>query len=101
MQWFNLSLSASSVFVRQLLVVITLLILLSVWSIPVTYLAKLLSWETIEESAPKLAKWIAKSPRLQAFVQTSLPSLAMVGFNNFLPFFLEGESLSAVEVIMV
>ncbi|KAL8280604.1 hypothetical protein RQP46_006927 [Phenoliferia psychrophenolica] len=92
-QWFNLSLSASSVFVRQLLVVLTLLVLLSVWSIPVLYLAKLLSWDTIEESAPKLAKWIAKTPRLQAFVQTSLPSLAMVAFNNFLPFFLEALSV--------
>ncbi|KAK4703754.1 calcium permeable stress-gated cation channel, partial [Phenoliferia sp. Uapishka_3] len=91
-QWFNLSLSASSVFVRQLLVVLTFLLFLSVWSIPVAYLAKLLSWDTIQESAPKLAKWIAKSPRLQAFVQTSLPSLAMVSFNNFLPFFLEGGS---------
>lgn len=30
------------------------------------------------------------SPRLRGFVQTSLPSLAMVAFNNFLPFMLEG-----------
>ncbi|KAM0746908.1 DUF221-domain-containing protein [Meredithblackwellia eburnea MCA 4105] len=92
-QWFNLSLSPSSIFVRQLLVVLTVIALLSVWSIPVAYLAKLLSWDTIQDAAPKLAKWIAKSPRLAAFVQTSLPSLAMVMFNNFLPFFLEALSV--------
>ncbi|KAI5477633.1 DUF221 domain containing membrane protein [Pseudohyphozyma bogoriensis] len=88
-QWFNLSLASSSLFVRRLLVLMTVIVLLSVWSIPVAFLAKLLSWDTIEDAAPKLAKWIAKSPRLRGFVQTSLPSLAMVAFNNFLPFFLE------------
>jgi hypothetical protein len=59
-QWFNLSLAPSSIFIRQVLVVMTLLVLLSVWSIPVLYLAKLLSWDSIEEAAPKLAKWIGK-----------------------------------------
>lgn len=59
-QWFNLSLSPSSVFIRQILVVMTLLVLLSVWLIPVLYLAKLISWSSIEEAAPKLAKWIGK-----------------------------------------
>ncbi|SCV74453.1 BQ2448_8092 [Microbotryum intermedium] len=87
-QWSNLALSNTSVFVRRVLVLVTLLVLLSVWSVPVAYLAKLLSWDTIEETAPKLAKFIAKSPRLRGFVQTSLPSLAMVSFNNLLPLFL-------------
>lgn len=89
-QWFNLSLAPSSIFIRQILVVMTLLILLSVWLVPVLYLAKLISWSSIEEAAPKLAKWIGKSPRLRGFVQTSLPSLVMVAFNNLLPFFLDG-----------
>ncbi|SCZ96759.1 BZ3500_MvSof-1268-A1-R1_Chr4-1g06692 [Microbotryum saponariae] len=87
-QWSNLALSNTSVFVRRVLVLVTLLVLLSVWSVPVAYLAKLLSWDTIEETAPRLAKFIAKSPRLRGFVQTSLPSLAMVSFNNLLPLFL-------------
>lgn len=56
-----MSLSATSVFVRRLLVVLTLVLLLFVWSIPVAYLAKLLSWQTILKSAPKLAKWISKT----------------------------------------
>lgn len=34
-----------------------------------------------------------RSPRLRGFVQTSLPSLAMVGFNAFLPFFLDALSV--------
>ena len=33
------------------------------------------------------------SARLRGFVQTSLPSLAMVAFNNLLPFFLDGEAV--------
>ncbi|GAA5866760.1 hypothetical protein JCM1840_004257 [Sporobolomyces johnsonii] len=91
--WYNLNLSASSVFVRQVLVVLTMLVLLSVWSVPVVALSTLLSWDTIKENAPKLAKWLGKSPRLRGFVQTSLPSLALVAFNNFLPFFLEALSI--------
>ena len=59
-QWFNLSLSPSSVFVRKLLVVFTLLVLLSVWSIPVAFIATLLSWDSITDLAPNSAKWIAK-----------------------------------------
>ncbi|GAA5902674.1 hypothetical protein JCM6882_004039 [Rhodosporidiobolus microsporus] len=87
--WFNLNLSASSVFVRQVLVLLTLLVLLSVWSIPVAALASLLSWDTINDVAPRFANLLSKSPRLRGFVQTSLPSLAMVAFNNFVPIFLE------------
>ena len=87
--WFNLSLSDSSRFVRQLLVVLTMLVLLSVWAVPVTFLSKLLNWDTIKTSAPKLAKLIGKSPRLRGLVQTSLPSLGLVLFNNLLPQFLE------------
>ena len=89
--WFNLSLSPSSAFIRKVLVLFTLLVLLSVWSVPVAYLSRLLSWDSIEEAAPRLAEWIGRSPRARGFVQTTLPSLALVGFNNFLPFFLEGE----------
>ncbi|GJN93152.1 hypothetical protein Rhopal_006199-T1 [Rhodotorula paludigena] len=91
--WFNLNLSASSVFARQILVVITLLVLLSVWAVPVAALTQLLSWETIREVAPRFAQLLSKSPRLLGFVQTTLPSLAMVAFNNFLPMFLEALSV--------
>ncbi|GAA5824868.1 hypothetical protein JCM11251_005374 [Rhodosporidiobolus azoricus] len=91
--WFNLNLSASSVFVRKILVLITLLVLLSVWSIPVAALASLLSWDTINDIAPRFANLLSRSPRLRGFVQTSLPSLAMVAFNNFVPIFLEALSV--------
>ena len=59
--WFNLNLSASSVFVRQVLVVVTLLGLLSVWAIPVAALTQLLSWDTIQSIAPRFADLLEKS----------------------------------------
>ncbi|GAA5868559.1 hypothetical protein JCM3774_005428 [Rhodotorula dairenensis] len=91
--WFNLNLSSTSVFIRHVLVGLTLLLLLSVWSVPVAALASLLSWDTIHDVAPRLAKLLSKSPRLRSFVQTTLPSLAMVAFNNVLPMFLEALSV--------
>ncbi|GAA5968552.1 hypothetical protein JCM11641_007678 [Rhodosporidiobolus odoratus] len=91
--WFNLNLSSSSVFVRQIIVILTLLVLLSVWSVPVAALATLLSWDTIKDASPGLAKLLGKSPRLRGFITTSLPSLALVAFNNFLPMFLEALSV--------
>ncbi|GAA5932719.1 hypothetical protein JCM10213_006311 [Rhodosporidiobolus nylandii] len=91
--WFNLNLSGTSVFARQIIVILTLLFLLSVWSVPVAALATLLSWDTIHDVAPRFAKLLGRSPRLRGFVQTSLPSLALVAFNNFLPMFLEALSV--------
>ncbi|GAA5984720.1 hypothetical protein JCM10908_003473 [Rhodotorula pacifica] len=91
--WFNLNLSSTSVFIRHILVGLTLLLLLSVWSVPVAALASLLSWDTIRDVAPRLAKLLGKSPRLRSIVQTTLPSLAMVAFNNVLPMFLEALSV--------
>ncbi|GAA6025636.1 hypothetical protein JCM11491_007153, partial [Sporobolomyces phaffii] len=93
LNWGNLNLSNSSTFIRRFLVVFVMLVLLSIWSVPVAALASLLSWNTVKETAPKLAKWLDKSPRLRGVVQTTLPSLALVIFNNFLPFFLEALSI--------
>jgi hypothetical protein len=70
-----------------------MLVLLSVWSVPVAALASLLSWNTVKETVPRLAKFLDKSPRLRGLVQTTLPSLALVIFNNLLPFFLEALSI--------
>ncbi|BGP55728.1 hypothetical protein JCM8202v2_003335 [Rhodotorula sphaerocarpa] len=91
--WFNLNLSSTSTFIRHVLVGLTLLLLLSVWSVPVAALASLLSWDTIQDVAPRFAKLLSRSPRLRSFVQTTLPSLAMVAFNNVLPLFLEALSV--------
>ncbi|GAA5948371.1 hypothetical protein JCM3765_001391 [Sporobolomyces pararoseus] len=91
--WGNLNLSNSSTFIRRVLVVLVMLLLLSVWSVPVAALASLLSWNTVKETVPKLAKFLDKSPQLRGVVQTTLPSLALVIFNNLLPFFLEALSI--------
>ncbi|GAA6059229.1 hypothetical protein JCM10212_006622 [Sporobolomyces blumeae] len=91
--WGNLNMSKTSAFIRRVLVVIIMLVLLSVWAIPVAALASLLSWDTIKQTAPRLAKLLGKSPRLRGLVQTTLPSLALVLFNNLLPFLLEALSV--------
>ncbi|GAA5944356.1 uncharacterized protein JCM15063_006571 [Sporobolomyces koalae] len=91
--WGNLNLSNSSIFIRRVLVVLIMLVLLSVWSVPVAALASLLSWDTVKETVPRLAAIIEKSPRLRGIIQTTLPSLALVIFNNFLPYFLEALSI--------
>ena len=57
---------------------------------PVSYLARLLSLDTINDTIPFIGRIVKQSPALQAFLQNSLPSLALVSFNAILPFFLEG-----------
>lgn len=47
---------------------------------------------SMPQSVP-LTRMMSDSPRLLGFVQTTLPSLAMVAFNNFLPMFLEALSV--------
>lgn len=58
--WFNLNLSSTSTFIRHVLVGLTLLLLLSVWSVPVAALASLLSWDTIQDVAPRFAKLLSR-----------------------------------------
>jgi len=58
---------------------------------PVVLLATLLSYEELKRIAPWLAKLIDMSPHLQAFVQNTLPSTAIIAVNAVLPFLLEGE----------
>jgi hypothetical protein len=52
----------------------------------------LLSYAEVKKAAPWLGKLIDLNPRIQALVQTSLPSLAVIALNGLLPFLLEGLS---------
>lgn len=70
-----------------------LLMLMFCTSATVSLLAALLSYREIERVAPWLAKIIDLSPRIRAFVQTTLPSTALIFFNALIPFFLECEPL--------
>ena len=91
--WSNLALSETSAGIRFVVVTIAMLILLFFWIVPVSYLARLLSLDTINENVPIIGRAINQSPTLRALLQNSLPSLALVSFNALLPFFLEGAQI--------
>lgn len=57
--------------------------------VPVSALATLLSYDELSRLFPSLTKVLDKSPPLRAFVQNSLPSMALIGFNALLPSALE------------
>ena len=88
--WGNVALPFLSIAVRQLLVLLAMIVLLIFWSTPVYFLARFLSFNSIKEWSPTLAKIINKFPALRALVQTSLPSVALITFNAILPYILEG-----------
>ena len=93
-----------------MLVLAAVVVLLFTWAAPVGALSRLLSYEAIDENLPWLAKMIDRrrvnhcikigfladffrSPRLRVLVQNSLPSLALISFNAFLPFLLDWLSI--------
>lgn len=87
--WANLTITETSLMVRKFVAAVLMLLLLFFWGVPISYLARLLNYESISKALPWLAKILDKSERLRALVQNSLPSLAVIGFNALLPFFLE------------
>ena len=76
---------------RELIVFACMVLLLLFWLVPITALASLLSYKGIKESLPWLGNLIDQSETVRAFVQNSLPSLAMVSLNASVPFILESE----------
>jgi hypothetical protein len=52
------------------------------------FLTSLIQKKTSTVKTPMLARIINQNPRLQAIVQNSFPSLAVITFNGLLPFFL-------------
>jgi len=67
-----------------------IILLFFFWAVPVTTLAGFLSYKEIKKTLPWLARLIDKNATIQAVVQTSLPSVAMISLNAVLPFLLEG-----------
>ncbi len=63
------------------------------WFFPITALASLLSYDEIKRTLPWLGRLIDSNAKVQAVVQNSLPSVAMITLNALLPFLLEGMSL--------
>ena len=75
---------------REIFVLGALSLLFFFWLIPITGLAGLLSYKEINKTMPWLAKLIDRNDKIRAIVQNSLPSVAMITLNAFLPFLLEG-----------
>ena len=83
--------STNAIRARELIVLISLVLLFFFWIIPITGLAGLLSYKEIKKTWPWLGRVIDKNPQIQAIVQNSLPSVAMMSLNALVPFLLEGE----------
>jgi hypothetical protein len=86
--------SPGAIRTRELIVFACITGLFLFWVVPITALASLLSYKEIQKVWPALARLIAANARVQAIVQNSLPSVAMISLNATLPFWLEGLAAS-------
>jgi calcium permeable stress-gated cation channel len=88
--WSNMTPSHTTMKTRDYLVMIAMAALFFFWFFPITALASLLSYEEIKRTLPWLGRLIDQNEKVQAIVQNSLPSVAMIILNALLPFILEG-----------
>ncbi|KAF8193023.1 hypothetical protein BJ912DRAFT_1094023 [Pholiota molesta] len=88
--WSNMAPSTGSIRLRDVFVLLTMGLLLFFWFFPITALASLLSYKEIKKAMPWLGRLIDSNDQVRAIVQNSLPSMAMIMLNAFLPFMLEG-----------
>jgi calcium permeable stress-gated cation channel len=88
--WANMDHSTGTHRFRDAIVLGSLALLFFFWVIPITGLASLLSYKEIKKAMPWLGRLIDSNEKIRAIVQNSLPSVAMITVNAFLPFVLEG-----------
>ncbi|KAK0239676.1 hypothetical protein EDD85DRAFT_765830 [Armillaria nabsnona] len=88
--WSNMTPSQAHIRTRDALVLGALALLFFFWFFPITALASLLSYDEIKRTLPWLGRLIDSNAKVQAVVQNSLPSVAMITLNALLPFLLEG-----------
>ncbi|KAL0071018.1 hypothetical protein AAF712_001576 [Marasmius tenuissimus] len=88
--WSNMSGSENSIRTRDVIVLAALGLLFFSWIFPISALASLLSYDEIKRAMPWLAELINQNEKVQAIVQNSLPSVAVITLNALLPFMLEG-----------
>lgn len=88
--WANVGHSTRSLRCREAIALGFLALLFFFWVIPITGLASLLSYKEIKKATPWLGRLIDSNEKIRAIVQNSLPSVAMITLNAFLPFVLEG-----------
>jgi len=88
--WANVGCSAGALRIREAIALGFLTLLFFFWVIPITGLASLLSYKEIKKAMPQLGHLIDGNEKIRAIVQNSLPSVALITLNAFLPFALEG-----------
>uniref|UniRef100_D8QM36 DUF221-domain-containing protein n=1 Tax=Schizophyllum commune (strain H4-8 / FGSC 9210) TaxID=578458 RepID=D8QM36_SCHCM len=87
--WSNMTPSQRSIMTRDTVVMALMGLLLFFWVIPTSALASLLSYKEIKKTIPWLARLIDRNETIEAIVQNSLPSAAIITLNALLPFLLE------------
>ncbi|KAL1677598.1 hypothetical protein EV122DRAFT_213970 [Schizophyllum commune] len=87
--WSNMTPSQRSIMTRDTVVMALMGLLLFFWVIPTSALASLLSYKEIKKTLPWLARLIDRNETIEAIVQNSLPSAAIITLNALLPFLLE------------
>lgn len=87
--WNNVSIPSNERRLRQLLVSAFTFALFIFYIPPLTFLASLLSPNTIKKYLPALFDLLKRNKRLEALVSTNLPSVVLIGFNALLPLILE------------
>jgi len=92
--WANIGRSTGTLRFREAIVLGSIALLFFFWVIPITGLASLLSYKEIKKTMPWLGHLIDTNEKIHAIVQNSLPSVAMITLNAFIPFVLEGPALS-------
>ncbi|TFY73230.1 hypothetical protein EWM64_g10782, partial [Hericium alpestre] len=87
--WQNMTHSVNQLRARECLVLIAITFLFFFWIFPTSALAGLLSYKEIKRTIPWLGELIDRNDKIRAFVQNSLPSVAIISLNALLPFLLE------------
>ncbi|CAO1620246.1 unnamed protein product [Sympodiomycopsis kandeliae] len=91
--WRNIGLPMNEKRLRQFLISFAVTLLYLFYIPPLLFLGSLLSPGFLNQYIPGLYKLLSSSPRLEALISTSLPSLVLVGFNAGLPILLESTTI--------
>ncbi|CAG8434402.1 1370_t:CDS:10 [Diversispora eburnea] len=83
--WHNLSIRQREMLTRSIIVNISIVLIVFFWSIPILYVSTLLDMDTLEKVFPWLKRLAEQNEILQAFIQGTLPTLAVTIFFEIVP----------------
>ncbi|GES81939.1 DUF221-domain-containing protein [Rhizophagus clarus] len=87
--WPKLSIRKREVIVRGVLVNCLVAIIIFSWTVPSSFVATLLSLNTLKKFFPWLEKLAESNEILKSFIQGTLPTLAVVTLNAIIPMLME------------